>query len=324
MFQTKMTEILNIEYPIMQGGMLWVSRAELVSAVSNAGGLGTLTALTFSSSKELAKEIERTRSMTGKPFAVNVTLLPTFRDVNYEEILNVIIGEGIKIVETAGNNPERVIDCLKANGIIVIHKCTSVRHALKAQSLGCDFVSIDSFECAGHPGEDDVGGLVLIPAAADALNIPIIASGGFADGRGLVAALALGASGINMGTRFLMTEESPVHRNVKEWLLKFSERDTMILLRAYRNSLRVAKTPYSLKVLEMEKGGATIDELHHLITGTKGRQMFERGTIDEGIVSVGQCIGLIKDIPTVKELVERIINEARVIINEKLKGIAEN
>ncbi|MCX7816392.1 MAG: nitronate monooxygenase [Syntrophales bacterium] len=324
MLKTKMTEILNIEHPIMQGGMLWVSRAELVSAVSNAGALGTLTALTFASGKELAKEIEKTRNMTDRPFAVNVTLLPTFRDVNYDEILDVIISEGIKIVETAGNNPERVIERLKANGITVIHKCTSVRHALKAQSLGCDFVSIDSFECAGHPGEDDVGGLVLIPAAANALNIPIIASGGFADGRGLVAALALGASGINMGTRFLLTEESPVHRNVKEWLIKFSERDTMILLRAFRNSLRVAKTPYSLKVMEMEKSGATIDELHHLIAGSKGQKMFEVGTIDEGIVSIGQCIGLIKDIPTVKELVDRIIGEAKEIINEKLKVITKN
>lgn len=323
MFKTKMTELLNIEYPIMQGGMMWISRAELTSAVSNAGGLGTMTALTFSDPKDFAAEIKKTRQMTKNTFAVNVTLLPSFRQINYDDYLDIIIGEGITVVETAGNNPERVIGRLKNAGIKIIHKCTTVRHSLKAQELGCDFISIDGYECAGHPGEDDVGGLVLIPAAVDALKVPIIASGGFCNGRGLVAALALGAEGINMGTRFMLTQEAPIHQNVKEWLLKFSERDTMLLLRAYRNTERVAKTPNARKAFEMEKSGATIEELRSLISGSKGQRMFEHGIIDEGIITVGQCIGLIKDIPTTQELVDKLVKDAEQIVTEKLARIAK-
>jgi nitronate monooxygenase len=318
MFKTKMTEILNIEYPIMQGGMMWISRAELTGAVSNAGGLGTITALTFPDPKDLAAEIRKTRQMTDKTFAVNVTLLPSFRPVNYDEYLDIIIGEGITVVETAGNNPERVIGRLKDSGITVIHKCTTVRHALRAQELGCDFISIDGYECAGHPGEDDVGGLVLIPAAVDALKIPVIASGGFSDGRGLVAALAMGAEGINMGTRFMMTREAPIHQNVKEWLLRQSEHDTMLLLRAYRNTERVARTPDALRAFEMEKNGAPIDDLRSIISGARGQRMYEKGIIDEGIITIGQCIGLIRDIPSAGEIIDRIIEDAQKIINERL------
>jgi len=318
MFKTKMTEILNIEYPIMQGGMMWISRAELTSAVSNAGGLGTITALTFSDPGDLGREIRKTRQMTDKTFAVNVTLLPSFRPVNYDGYLDIIISEGITVVETAGNNPERVIGRLKDSGIRVIHKCTTVKHALRAQELGCDFISIDGFECAGHPGEDDVGGMVLIPAAVDALKIPVIASGGFSDGRGLVAALALGAEGINMGTRFLMTREAPVHQNVKEWLLRQSEHDTMLLLRAYRNTERVAGTPDAFRAFDMEKRGAPIEDLSPIISGARGRRMYEKGIIDEGIITVGQCIGLIRDIPTAGEVISRIIKDARDIINDRL------
>jgi nitronate monooxygenase len=318
MFKTKMTERLNIQYPIMQGGMMWISKADLTAAVSNAGCLGTMTALSFPDPKDFAAEIKKTRQMTKNTFAVNVTLLPSFRQVNYDDYLDIIIGEGITVVETAGNNPERVIGRLLNAGIKVIHKCTTVRHSLRAQELGCDFISIDGYECAGHPGEDDVGGLVLIPAAADALKVPIIASGGFSDGRGLIAALALGAEGINMGTRFMLTKECPIHQNVKDWLLNFKENDTMLLLRAYRNTERVAKTPTAKKAFEMEKSGATIEELRSTISGAKGQRMYEEGIVDEGIMTVGQCIGLIKDIPTIQELIDNMIQEATQIVNDRL------
>ncbi len=323
MFKTKMTELLNIEYPIMQGGMMWIARAELTSAVSNAGGLGTMTALTFSQPKDLAAEIKKTRQMTKNTFAVNVTLLPSFRQINYDGYVDVIIGEGIRVVETAGNNPERIIGRLKAAGITIIHKCTTVRHARKAEALGCDMISIDGYECAGHPGEDDVGGLVLIPAAVNAVKLPVIASGGIGDARGFVAALALGAEGVNMGTRFLLTKEAPVHQDVKDWLLKHTERDTLLLLRAFRNTERVARTPRSEKALAMERSGATIEELLPLISGLKGRDMINHGIVDEGIMSVGQCIGLIHDIPTAKEVIDTIIREADRIVNERLVKISK-
>ncbi|MBN1382628.1 MAG: nitronate monooxygenase [Deltaproteobacteria bacterium] len=323
MLKTKMTDLLNIEHPIMQGGMMWISKAELTSAVSNAGALGTMTALSFPDPKDFATEIKKVRQMTKNTFAVNLTLLPSFRQVNYDDYVDVIINEGITVVETAGNNPEHVIGRLKDAGIKVIHKCTTVRHALRAQELGCDIVSIDGYECAGHPGEDDVGGLVLIPAAVNALKVPVIASGGICDGRGLVAALALGAEGINMGTRFMLTKESPIHQNVKEWLLNFNENDTMLLLRAYRNTERVAKTPTARKALEMENSGATIQELRSTISGTKGQSMYEHGNVDEGIVTVGQCIGLIRDIPSTKDFVDKLIKDAEQIINERLDKMAK-
>lgn len=322
MLKTRMTELLNIEHPIMQGGMMWISRAELTAAVSNAGGLGAMTALTFPDPKDLALEIRKTRRMTKNTFAVNVTLLPSFREIDYDGYIDVIIGEGVPVVETAGNNPERVIGRLKAASIKIVHKCTTVRHARKAEALGCDLVSIDGYECAGHPGEDDVGGLVLIPAAVRALKIPVIASGGIADAKGLVAALALGAEGVNMGTRFLLTKEAPVHRNVKDWLLTFTERDTLLLLRAYRNTERVVRTPRSEKVLEMERRGATIGDLRPFISGLKGQEMIEQGVLDGGIMSAGQCIGLIDDIPAVEEVIGRMIREAEEIVHGRLVKLA--
>ncbi|OPY90412.1 MAG: Nitronate monooxygenase [Syntrophaceae bacterium PtaU1.Bin231] len=321
MFKTKFTELVNIEYPIMQGGMMWISRAELTSAVSNAGGLGTMTALTFSDPKDLVAEIKKTRRMTSNTFAVNLTLLPTFRDIHYDDYVDVIIGEGIQVVELAGNNPERVLGRLKAAGIKVIHKCTTVRHAKKAEELGCDIVSIDGYECAGHPGEDDVGGLVLIPAAASALKIPIIASGGIGDARGFIAALALGAEGVNMGTRFMLTKEAPLHPNVKDWLLKFTERDTCLLLRAFRNTERVARTPNSEKALEMETSGASIQEMRPILSGTRGLSMMQGGVVDEGILALGQCIGLIHETPTVQEVIDGMIHQAAQIVNNRLVHI---
>ncbi|MBN1613526.1 MAG: nitronate monooxygenase [Deltaproteobacteria bacterium] len=318
MFKTIVTELLDIEYPIVQGGMMWIARAELTSAVSNAGGLGVMPALTFSDPNDLVDEIRKTKQMTGNTFGVNITLLPTFRRINYDDYIDVIIGEGIKVVETAGNNPEQVIGRLKAAGVKIIHKCTSVRHAKTAEKLGADVISIDSFECAGHPGEDDVGGLVLIPAAVKALKIPVIASGGIADGRGFVAALALGADGVNMGTRFMLTKESPLHENVKQWLLEFSECDTCLLLRAFRNTERVVRTPVSLKALAMEQKGATIEELQPIISGSQGASMMLHGNVGEGIMAAGQCIGLIDDIPSVKEVIDRIIKQAEEIVNRRL------
>ena len=315
MFKTRITELLGIEHPIMQGGMMWISRAELVAAVSNAGGLGTLTALTFPSPEGLAAEIKKTRELTDKPFAVNISLLPTLHPVNVDGYVDVILKSGIKVVETAGSNPEAYVKRLKAAGIKVIHKCTAVRFAQTAQHLGCDVVSIDGFECAGHPGEDDVTSLILIPLTVDAVEIPVIASGGFGDGRGLVAALALGAEGINMGTRFMATQEAPIHPRVKEWLVQASERDTMLALRSLRNTARLLKNPVSEKVHEMETRGATIEELAQLISGKEGQRLLETGVLDHGILSAGQVVGLVRDVPTVKELIDRIIRVAKEVMS---------
>lgn len=313
MFRTRITELLGIEYPIMQGGMMWISRAELVAAVSNAGCLGVLTALTFPSPEELAAEIKRTRQLTDRPFGVNITLLPTLHPFNMDGYVDVIVKSGIKVVETAGRNPEAYVQRLKAAGINVIHKCTAVRYAQTAQRLGCDVVSIDGFECAGHPGEEDVTSLILIPLTVDAVEIPVIASGGFGDGRGLVAALALGAEGVNMGTRFMATQEAPVHPRVKEWLVQASERDTLLALRSLGNTARLLKNPISEKVVEMEKRAAGIEELAPFISGKEGRRLLETGDLDQGMLSAGQVVGLIRDVPTVKELIDSIIQEAQEI-----------
>jgi nitronate monooxygenase len=315
MFKTRITELFGIKYPIVQGGMMWVSRAELVSAVSNAGGLGIMTAFTFPTPEQLAAEIKRTRALTDKPFGVNITLLPTLRPVDIDGYFDAVIKSGIKIVETAGRSPEPYMERLKAAGVKVIHKCTAVRFARTAQRIGCDAVSIDGFECAGHPGEEDVTSLILIPLTADAIEIPLIASGGFGDGRGLVAALALGAEAINMGTRFMATKESPVHDKVKELFIKISERDTMLVNRSFRNTSRAWKNPTAEKVLEMENQGATIEQLAPLISGQTGRGMLETGDIDKGLLTVGQVVGLVRDIPTVKELIDRIIKEAEEVIS---------
>jgi len=313
MFKTRITEVFGIKYPIIQGGMMWISRAELVAAISNAGGLGILSALTFPSPEELAAEIRKTKNLTNKPFAVNITLLPTLHPVNMDGYLDVIVKEGIKVVETAGSSPEAYMERLKVAGVKVIHKCTAVRFARTAQRLGCDAVSIDGFECAGHPGEEDITSLILVPLTIDALEIPVIASGGFGDGRGLVAALALGVEGVNMGTRFMATQESPIHARVKEWLVQASERDTVLLLRSLHNTMRILKNPIAKKVFEMEKQGATLEELAPFISGKGGQKLLETGELGKGLLTAGQVVGLIHDIPTVKQLIDGIVHEAEEV-----------
>jgi len=313
--KTRITELFGVDYPIIQGGMMWVSRAELVAAVSNAGGLGILSALTFPSPEELAAEIKRTRELTDKTFGVNITLLPTLRPKDIDGYFDVVIKGGIKVVETAGRSPEPYMERLKVAGVKVIHKCTAVRFARKAERIGCDAVSIDGFECAGFPGEEDITSLILIPLTADALEIPVVASGGFGDGRGLVAALALGAEGINMGTRFMATQESPIHARVKEWLVQASERDTVLLLRSLRNTERILRNPAAEKVLEMEKQGATLEELDPFITGKEGEKLLETGDLDKGLLGVGQVVGLIHDIPTAKQLIDGIVHEAEEVVS---------
>ena len=318
MFETKVTKTLKIKYPIIQGGMMWLSKAELASAVSNAGGLGIITALSFDKPEKLAEEIDKCKDMTDKPFGVNITFLPTLRPVNYEAYIDVIIDKGIKIMETAGRNPEPYMKKLKEAGIKVIHKCTSVRHAKKAEAIGCDFVSIDGFECAGHPGEDDVTSLILIPRAVDELNIPVIASGGFGDARGFLAALSLGAEGVNMGTRFVATKEAPAHENIKKRLVEAKETDTILVERSLRNTLRALKNKHALKIKEMEERGATLEELAPLLSGLRGLKALQTGEMDDALFACGQVVGLIKDIPTVKELIDRIIDEAEKILKERL------
>ena len=313
-FQTEVTKRLGIERPIIQGGMMWVSQPELVAAVSNAGGLGILTALTFETPEGLSDAISRTRKLTTKPFGVNLTLLPTLAPKNYDGFVDVIVSEGIDIVETAGRNPIQFMEKLKGAGVRVIHKCTSVRFARKAEEIGCDFVSIDGCECAGHPGEEDLTSLILIPRAVDELSIPVIASGGFADGRGLVAALALGAGAINMGTRFVATVESPVHPNVKERLVRASETETTYVLRSLRNTERVLKNSVAEKVRELEAAGAGIEELAPLISGRRGLEVLRSGDLEAGLFTAGLCVGLIDDVPTVAELIGRMMDEATEVL----------
>jgi nitronate monooxygenase len=320
-FTTRFTQVFGIEHPIMQGGMQWAAKAELVAAVANAGALGTLSALTQPTPEALAQEIQRCRQLTDRPFAVNLTLLPTLQPVPYAEYCAAIIEGGVGIVETAGSNPQEHIAALQAAGVKVIHKCTSVRHALKAEQLGVDAVSIDGFECAGHPGEDDVPGLVLIPAAARRLSVPLIASGGFADARGLVAALALGADAISMGTRFLCTQEAPVHPQVKATIVDNDERSTDLILRSLRNTARVARNVISQEVRAMEARGAPFEELAHLVSGQRGKQVYSTGDPDFGVWSAGLVQGLIDDVPTCQALVQRIVEQARQLIDQRLKGM---
>ena len=317
--KTRFTELLGIEHPIVQGGMQWVGRAELVAAVSNAGALGILTGLTQPTPAALAAEIERCRTLTNKPFGVNLTFLPSINPPPYAEYRRAIIDSGIRIVETAGSNPREHIDDFKAHGIKVLHKCTSARHALSAERMGADVISIDGFECAGHPGEDDLSGLVLIPVTADKVKIPIIASGGFADARGLVAALALGAHGINMGTRFCATREAPIHERVKQLLVDNDERATNLIFRNLHNTARVAKNSVSDRVVEiLSKPDAKFEDVAHLVRGALGRELLESGDLDKGLVWAGQSQGLVHDIPTVGELIERLMREATAIINRQL------
>jgi len=315
--------MLGIQHPVVQGGMQWVGLAELASAVSNAGGLGIVTALTQPTPEDLANEIARCQEMTDKPFAVNLTILPTIKPVPYEEYASAIASSGIKIVETAGRNPEPFLPLFKKAGIKVIHKCTSIRHALKAESIGCDMVSVDGFECAGHPGEDDVTNLILLPLAARRLKIPYLASGGFGDGRGLAAALAMGADGINMGTRFMVTKEAPIHENVKKRMVEASELDTALIYRSLRNTARVFKNSVAEKVVAIEAsaGETKFEDIQPLVAGVKGRELFSDGDLDKGIWSAGMIVGLIDDIPSCDELVARIVSEAEAIISQRLQGL---
>jgi nitronate monooxygenase len=319
--RTRFTELVGIEHPIVQGGMQWVGRAELASAVSNAGALGIITGLTQPTPEALAAEIARCKDMTGKPFGVNLTILPTITPPPYAEYRQAIVESGVTVVETAGANPVEHLPDFHAAGITVIHKCTSVRHAIKAEQVGVDAVSIDGFECAGHPGEDDVPLFVLLPRTVEELSIPVIASGGIGDGRGLAAALALGAEGVNMGTRFMATEEAPIHRAVKERLVANTERDTDLLYRPLRNTARVARNGISRQVVGMLDEGAEFSEIRHLVAGVRGRTVYETGDLEAGVWSAGLVQGLIRDIPTVAELVERMVAEAENVIRGRLEKL---
>ncbi|MBP6725377.1 MAG: nitronate monooxygenase [Halioglobus sp.] len=321
--KTRITEMLGIQHPIIQGGMHFVGFAELAAAVSNAGGLGIITGLTQGTPEKLAAEIARCRAMTDKPFGVNITFLPTLTPPDYPGLFKVIIEGGVKVVETAGNNPAQWMPMLKEAGIKVIHKCTAVRHALKAQSIGCDAVSVDGFECGGHPGEDDIPNFILLPRAADELTIPFVASGGMADARSLVAALAMGADGMNMGTRFIATKEAPVHENVKQAIVAASELDTRLVMRPLRNTERVMNNPAVERLLAKEKAlGANLkfEDIIEEVAGVYPRIMLN-GDMDAGAWSCGMVAGLIYDIPTVKELIDRIMAEADSIIHQRLNGL---
>ncbi len=318
--KTRITEMFGIKHPIIQGGMHFVGFAEMAAAVSNADGLGIITGLTQRTPELLAKEIARCRTMTDKPFGVNLTFLPSVSPPDYPAYIRAIIEGEVKIVETAGNNPQKYLPALKENGIKVIHKCTSVRHSLKAEAVGCDAVSVDGFECGGHPGEDDIPNMILLPRAADELKIPFVASGGMADGRSLVAALAMGAEGMNMGTRFMATKEAPVHQNVKDAIVAASELDTRLIMRPLRNTERVLKNSAVERLLEKEKAlGANIkfEDIFGEVAGVYPKIMTE-GQMEAGAWSCGMVVGLINDIPTCKELIDRIMAEANEIIHGRL------
>ncbi len=321
MIRTRFTEAFGVEHPIVQGGMMWVGTADLVAPVAEAGALGFLTALTQPTPEELTKEIARVRDRTDKVFGVNLTILPSINPPPYAEYRRAIIESGIGIVETAGYKPQEHVDDFKAAGVKVIHKCTAVRHALSAERMGVDAISIDGFECAGHPGEDDIPGLILIPAAADKVKVPILASGGFGDGRGLAAALALGADGINMGTRFCATREAPIHDNFKAAMVANDERATELIFRSYRNSARVARNLIAEQVVAIEREGRPFEDVAALVKGARGREGLVSGDTDHGIWTAGMVQGLIHDVPSVRELVERIVEDAEAIIARRLAAM---
>ena len=322
MLKTRITELFGIEHPVIQGGMQWVGYAELVSAVSNAGALGILTALTQPTPEDLAKEIERTREMTDKPFGVNLTVLPTINPPPYEEYAQAIVGSGVKIVETAGRSPEPFMELFKEYDVKVIHKCTSVRHALKAQSVGVSAITIDGFECAGHPGEDDIPSLVLLPQAAETLDVPVAGCGGFSDAKSMVAALALGGEAIVMGTRFMATQEAGIHQNVKEKMTEADELSTNLMFRTMHNTARVFKNSVSDQVVEIESTGtATFEDVKDLVAGQRGRVVFEEGDLEHGIWSAGISVARVKDVPTCKEMVSRLVSEAEEIIDGRLQSV---
>ena len=322
--RTRITELFGIKHPIIQGGMHHVGYAEMAAAVSNAGGLGIITGLTQRTPEDLAREIDRCRDMTDQPFGVNLTFLPSFAAPPYPEYIRAIVEGGVRIVETAGRNPEQHLPALKANGVKIIHKCTSVRHSLTAERIGCDAVSADGFECGGHPGEDDIPNMILLPRVAEELKIPFVASGGMADARGLVAALALGADGINMGTRFLATQEAPAHDHVKRALVAANELQTRLIMRSLRNTERVLTNAAveQILVIERDKGVATtIEDIRHLVAGSENRRVLQDGVMDAAAWSCGMVAGLIHDIPTCKELIDRIMHGAEEIISRRLEGL---
>jgi nitronate monooxygenase len=322
--KTRITEMFGVETPIVMGGMTGVGYGELVAAVANAGALGFITAHMFPTAEALEAEITKVRGLTNKPFGVNLTILPSLNPIPYDEYRRAIVESGIKIVETAGRNPVDHMPDFKANGIKVIHKCTSVRHAVTAEKLGVDVISIDGFECAGHPGEDDVGIMVLLPATVDQVSIPVIASGGMADGRSLIAALSLGADGVNMGTRFMATQEAAIHENVKRKIVENTERDTLLTNRTLRNTSRVARNAVSEEVLKIQQDATkTIEDVRHLVAGVRGRtNVMAGGDMDGGIWSAGQSQGLIHDIPTCEELVKNIMRQAESIVHARLDKMA--
>ena len=321
--RTRITEMLGIEHPIVQGGMMNVGYAELAAAVSNAGGLGIITALTQPTPEALRDEIERTKGMTAKPFGVNMTIFPTVNSPDYKAYAQAIIDGGVKIVETAGTQAVREIwEMLKPHGVTILHKCTAVRHALSAERAGCDIISIDGFECAGHPGEDDIPGLILIPAAADKVKIPMLASGGFGDGRGLVAALSLGAEGINMGTRFCATVEAPIHDNVKQAYIDNDERGSFLIFRNFKNTARVGRSEVSEEVVRrLSRPDAKFEDVQELVNGRAGKQLLETGDLTKGVFWAGMVQGLIHDIPTCQQLIDRIVADAESIIRGRLEGM---
>ena len=322
MLQTRITELFGIKHPVIQGGMQWVGFAGLVSAVSNAGALGILTALSQPTPEDLVKEIEKTRGMTDQPFVVNLTILPTINPPPYEEYAQAIVGSGVKIVETAGRSPEPFMELFKEYDVKVIHKCTSVRHALKAQAVGVDAITIDGFECAGHPGEDDIPSLVLLPQAVEALDIPVAGCGGFSDGKSLVAALALGGEAIVMGTRFMATKEAGVHQNVKDKMTEADELSTNLMFRTMHNTARVFKNSVSNEVVEIESTGkATFEDVKDLVAGQRGRVVFEEGDLEHGIWSAGISVARVKDIPTCEEMVSRLVSDAKNIIDDRLQSV---
>jgi len=322
MLQTRITELFGIKHPVIQGGMQWVGFAGLVSAVSNAGALGILTALSQPTPEDLVKEIEKTRGMTDQPFGVNLTILPTINPPPYEEYAQAIVGSGVKIVETAGRSPEPFMELFKEYDVKVIHKCTSVRHALKAQAVGVDAITIDGFECAGHPGEDDIPSLVLLPQAVEALDIPVAGCGGFSDGKSLVAALALGGEAIVMGTRFMATKEAGVHQNVKDKMTEADELSTNLMFRTMHNTARVFKNSVSNEVVEIESTGkATFEDVKDLVAGQRGRVVFEEGDLEHGIWSAGISVARVKDIPTCEEMVSRLVTDAKNIIDGRLQSV---
>jgi len=314
MFKTRITELLGIEYPIIAGPMGFISRAELVSAVSNAGGLGIMVGTTFGGPEDLKEEIKKTRSLTDKPFAVNVTLLPAARPINYEEYFAAALEEGVNIIETSGRSPEPYMKMLKDAKATVIHRATRTRDIKTAERAGCDAATILGTEAAGHPGQEEVTSLVRIPIVVDAVKIPVIAGGGIADARGLVAALALGAEGVLMGTRFMVSKECPIHPNVKQWMLQLGEADTILIQKSIKNASRVVRTEHTEKILEMENKGATLEELLPMISGQRGRNAYDVGDVSGASISVGQVVGLIHDVPSVKEIIDGIISEAKLII----------